>query len=385
MLQNSLLNLRAHHLASATDGRVAWHPTSEVYAKRVLIVLSLWLATCVLWLCTVEMPWQWEARKERHERQQRLKLESEQRTRELFKQTGRLSGSRSGMPPTALPSTVSEDTNDTLTTQESVQFTKWRLQVPGWLTALTIGLLAWSLYWPISTWWNRVILWRDVDGNIWMRFWFLWPRTRSVGHAHSTRLIPRVMQVHQFYRRRHLGTQWYWVLQITSDLMARLPGSPDNVPLTFRAVVPDLVVADQAHDASPGDAPPKTVQQWIQQVTQLLGIRAEQLRITPQKLQIDSEGRPIRISREVSNAEIPISRTKQKIDLDGISPDQLQSLIRTMSQFGQVHTNEDGHIEIAASQTTSAKDLSPDEMKALLAALPPELRKLVQRSIRKSK
>ena len=174
----------------------------------------------------------------------------------------------------------------------------------------------------------------------WMRFWFYGQERVSVDHAHSTRLIPRVMQVHQFYRRRRLGTQWYWVLQITSDLMARLPGSPDNVPLTFRAVVPDLVVADQAHDASPGDAPPKTVQQWIQQVTQLLGIRAEQLRITPQKLQIDSEGRPIRISREVSNAEIPISRTKQKIDLDGISPDQLQSLIRTMSQFGQVHTRE---------------------------------------------
>ena len=76
------------------------------------------------------MPWQWEARKERHERQQRLKLESEQRTRKPSSKLAAYQGSRSGMPPTALPSTVSEDTNDTLTTQESVQFTSGDYRFP---------------------------------------------------------------------------------------------------------------------------------------------------------------------------------------------------------------------------------------------------------------
>jgi hypothetical protein len=383
MLQQSMLDLRAYRLTAKTDGVVAWYPTSQVYATRTLIVLFLWLLIAIVWLCTVEMPWQWAARQERQERRQELMRKYEMSHHELVAEVERLRSPGAVQPPSDFPSGNSGSFEFSNTAQVSMASEEWRLQVPGWLQTITCILGFFGIYWPISTFANRVVLWRDAKDDIWMRFWFLWPRKRWVGHASSTRLIPRAMQEHLFFRRRHIDTRWNWILQITSETVARLPNSPGAFAIDSRRIVPDILSASQYHDPSPGDKPPQVIQQWTSKVSQALGISAEQQRATHQEVEMSWDGRPIRIARETTDLQFPMSRTEQSIDLSGMSTKELQTLTNAMAQLGQVRNTDDGHVEITFEQANSYEDLSIDQMKAILTALPPELRKHVELSKRK--
>lgn len=383
MLQQSLLDLRAYRLRAATDGSVTWYPTSQVYATRILIVLFLWLLIAIVWLCTVEMPWQWAARQERQQLRQELIRKSERSGHELLAEAQRLGGQKTIQPSSDFTSKNSDSLDTSNTAEVLVASPEWRLQVPGWLKTVTCIVVLFGIYWPISTFGNRVVLWRDANGDIWMRFWFVWPRKRWVGHASSTRLIPRAMQEHLFFRRRHIDTRWNWILQITSETVARLPNSPGTFAIDSRRIVPDILAASQSHDPSPSDKPPQIVQQWTSKVSQALGICAEQQRATRQELKMSWDGRPIRISRETTDFQFPISRTEQSESLSGMSTTELRTLMNSMAQLGHVRKTEDGHVEITFEQKNSYEDLSNDQMKAILAALPPELRKHVELSKRK--
>lgn len=183
MLQKSILDLRAHQLQATTDGRVTWSPTSQVYATRILIVLFLWMIVAIAWIYTVEMPWQWEARQKRDERRRELMQESERSALQLLAEAERLRSQKASLPPGNFPTTISDGTGVSTLKQVSTASTEWRLQVPGWLKAASCVLGMFGLYWPISTVWHRVVLWRDAEGDIWMRFWFLWPRMSTFPQA----------------------------------------------------------------------------------------------------------------------------------------------------------------------------------------------------------
>jgi hypothetical protein len=75
MLQRSHIDLRLYHPETEIDGALVLHPNAEFYTRRLLAILFLGFATTSLWACTIETPWQWEARRVREEARRQAKWE----------------------------------------------------------------------------------------------------------------------------------------------------------------------------------------------------------------------------------------------------------------------------------------------------------------------
>jgi hypothetical protein len=309
VLQRSHINLLLYHADSGNDGALVLHPNAEFYARRLLAILFLGFATAVLWACTIETPWQWEARREREEARRQAKWEQTEAIGDPIQELRGFSGGGNPRRPAVPPAFTNQKRFDSLAKQENAPASEWQLRVPAWLQSTTALSVLIGLHLLLGLLGNRVVLWRDADDGIWMRFWSLWPRKRFVGIAAATRLVPRIMQMHEFNRSGGLRrVRWLWVLQVTSDLVPEIPASPGQYLLTWRSFLPSFVVGDQPDEPLPEESPPRVVQQWIQKIASQLGIPVEPLRTTPQQVSFSQNGRSL-VRRETGTISIPISRT----------------------------------------------------------------------------
>jgi hypothetical protein len=312
MLQRSHIDLRLYHPETESDGALVLHPNAEFYTRRLLAILFLGFATTSLWACTIETPWQWEARRVREEAKRQAKLERTQELRNALEQLRSLPGAVNLRDSAIPPSSPDNSRSGPLANQESTAPSEWQLRVPAWLQATTALSVLIGLHLLLGLLGSRIVLWRDADHGIWMRFWSLWPRKRFVGNATATRLVPRIMQLHEFNRRGGLRrVRWFWVLQVTSDLVPEIPTSPGQYLLTWRSFLPSFVVGDQPDEPLPDESPPRVVQQWIQKIASQLGIPVEPLRTTTQQVSFSPNGRSL-VRQETGTISIPISRAPGK-------------------------------------------------------------------------
>jgi hypothetical protein len=202
----------------------------------------------------------------------------------------------------------------------------------------------------------------------------------------NARLILWALQHHRYYKRRYLGSRWYWVAQIRSDIIPLIPIVGGSVlAIGWRSTAPDLLLLDQDVAPQPGQGPPRDVRVLCETIAKRLGIPWEEPRVVAQDCSFKSWGWPVRSSKYSSEFLVPLQQEVEAIDLSSKSKAEVQALMKSMMKEGQVTRSPDGTITISTSKTTSQQEVSIEKLEELLASVPPEIRQQILNKTRKSR